>query len=270
MCYLRLVRMATRRSLHIGFSALMMFACGTAPALGGVIAHWSFEDTGSTTTDSIGGRVLNLNGTTSRASGISGNALNFDGFGTASNMALGLFAGDSTQNITLSFWFNTTNWTSPGANPEVYNLSSTFLQNEGNRLVLYPNYPSTGLALDGDGATFPSVGLWYHSAFTIGGGQIKSYLNGALVDSQAFGGSLPASWLVLAGDSPSTSGFVLNYHGRIDEFKIYNEALSSTQINDLFNNPGGVQAVPEPTSLAIFALGALGCIASKLNRKRKC
>lgn len=67
--------------------------------------------------------------------------------------------------------------------------------------------------------------------------------------------------ITLGSQSLTANGGILDYNGLIDEFQIYNEALSHSEIVNLFNNPGaGSAAVPEPSSLALFGAIALGAV----------
>lgn len=79
-------------------------------------------------------------------------------------------------------------------------------------------------------------GVWYHIVGVYDGTNVKVYINGSLQGT----GSQPISGAIVNGTSPLRLGFsaasstdiqVLN--GRMDEVRIYNRALSVTEINEL-------------------------------------
>jgi hypothetical protein len=77
---------------------------------------------------------------------------------------------------------------------------------------------------------------WYHVVGTWGGGNIRIYLNGSLVNSatctaSAFNNTAP----VKIGGNVSSWQY---WYGLIDEVRIYNRALTAEEISDLYNNYG--------------------------------
>ena len=252
------------RGYVLAFAILTGFS---SVASADLIASFSFdENTGTTANSSVGSVALTLQGAGAGwGTGISGSAVSFNGFGTAVNAISGL---GGLSNMSVSFWFNTNHWTSPGSNPVLYSLQNGnfFLQREPSGLVLYPH---PGGPVDADGATLPSTGTWHHSAVTYDGATIRSYLNGVLTGTSSRTGAVNADRITLGSQSLNATGFVLDYNGLIDEFQIYNDALSVSEIQNLFNNPGaGSAAVPEPSSLALFGAIALGAVRFR-RRKRK-
>jgi len=81
--------------------------------------------------------------------------------------------------------------------------------------------------------------LWSQIVLTYGGSVAKIYYNGKLVAKTTYKGSVDTSKGVqnlTIGDSSNvynpTSGFV----GGMDEFKVYNKALTQSRILDMYNN----------------------------------
>ena len=70
---------------------------------------------------------------------------------------------------------------------------------------------------------------WYHIAATYGGGNIKLYLNGTLVATQALSGAIAADATKLTlGRNPLSS---TNYFkGKIDEIRVFNVTLTDAQV----------------------------------------
>jgi hypothetical protein len=58
--------------------------------------------------------------------------------------------------------------------------------------------------------------------------------------------------------SPSS---IQHFRGALDDIRIYNEALSSTQVMEL-------ASVPEPSGLILLASGALALLVPILRRRR--
>ncbi|MFV8322475.1 choice-of-anchor D domain-containing protein [Flavobacterium sp. LS2R12] len=74
-----------------------------------------------------------------------------------------------------------------------------------------------------------NVSQWYNVGVIYDGSNIKLYLNGALVASQAKTGSIPAdASLLTLGRDPSTS--TKYFKGKIDEVRVFNLALTESQL----------------------------------------
>jgi hypothetical protein len=86
----------------------------------------------------------------------------------------------------------------------------------------------------------PSV--WTHICFTYDGSQIKGYLNGQLVQTaSASNWNLSGIPLTFAKSVDPSSSAEKYFQGSLDDFRFYNCALSSTEIQSIYNepNPGG-------------------------------
>lgn len=83
---------------------------------------------------------------------------------------------------------------------------------------------------------------WTHVVGTYDGANTKIYINGTLASSSPYAPGIPSgsSALLVGGGTLGGS----NYTGSIDEVRIYNRALSSTEVTDLFNFTGGSTAKP--------------------------
>jgi hypothetical protein len=74
-----------------------------------------------------------------------------------------------------------------------------------------------------------STAQWYHVAAIYGGGSLKLYLNGNLVATQSLSGSISADATKLTlGRNPN--GTDKYFKGKIDEVRIFNVALTDTQL----------------------------------------
>ncbi len=68
--------------------------------------------------------------------------------------------------------------------------------------------------------------------------------------------------------SKSLYGSDPGFNGSINEFDIYNNALSASSVTTLFN-AGPSTAVPEPATLGMLAIGGLGLLLTG-RRKKAC
>ena len=78
------------------------------------------------------------------------------------------------------------------------------------------------------GTGAPSLNAWTHLAFTYDGATEKLYVNGVLVSSSAQTGAISVSSGVLHIGGDSVWGE--HFQGLIDEIRIYNRALSVSEI----------------------------------------
>jgi PKD repeat protein len=100
-------------------------------------------------------------------------------------------------------------------------------------------------------STLP-LNKWSHIAATYDGTSIRLFVNGVLVNSTAQVGAIAPSTQPLTIGGNAFSG--QNWTGLIDEVRIYNRALSATEIQRDMNTPvaGAAQQPPSPVNLQII------------------
>jgi hypothetical protein len=213
----------------------------TAGALVPVAAYGFEELTGATAIDTAGG---DNNGTLGpeatrvparTTAGRFGGALVFDGSNDwvtvpdAANL-------DLTTGMTLSAWVNPT---TVGAafravivkEREGANLSYSLFANNGGGLPP-SGYVSGGAGyVSAVGTTSLPAGTWTHLAVTYNGSLLSLYVNGGLVSTTPFTGSLAASGLPLRIGGFSADPTSAAFAGTIDEVRIYNQAQSPAAIH---------------------------------------
>lgn len=81
-----------------------------------------------------------------------------------------------------------------------------------------------------------SVDTWTHVIGTYDGSDIRIYKNGVLQDTTAQNSYSPGTLAVSIGDDISGSSIDDRWQGNIDEVKIWNRALSDTEVQDIYNN----------------------------------
>jgi hypothetical protein len=169
----------------------------------------------------------------------------------------GTIAINTYTNVTLESWFTldaTPAW------QRLYDFGDTNVDNLGRNYIFYS--PSTGLGdhraviSDADpgfnseqvaiGGPTLGTGLEHHIAVTISnGGNMTLYRNGVQVAQTALTKSLATVSTAFALLGESTYPGDSNLNGRIDEFRIYDTALSATDVLNSFNT-GPARLVSPP------------------------
>ena len=87
-------------------------------------------------------------------------------------------------------------------------------------------------------------------------------VDGAIESSQPRANINGTAAPFIVGGLESSGGAPINaFTGLIDDVQLYNHALSASEVDFLFRNPG--VAIPEPASIGILLLGYAGLIARK-------
>lgn len=155
-------------------------------------------------------------------------ALSFDGVNNV--VDLGNVLDLPGQAITISAWINPSN------------LGSTFntIFDKGNTggdgyIFRIRNSPQLEFRFNGITSTCPytfSSGTWYHTVATYNGSNVEFYVNGSNENTVARTDSiLTSSDNAYIG---GRAGTLDNWPGKIDDLRIYNRALSGTEIGSLF------------------------------------
>ncbi len=231
------------------FVAILLASCFISFTLfaqipaSGLVAYWpmngNYTDAGpfgingtnagtTATADKFGvaNRAMDFNNPTNTVSQVATHPVNSN---------LNFAAG---QNFTVAFlFFIKSPWVHTGGlydNCLNYNGYGIWIrQNGGPTTYTFQfNYRNGSLASSGI-----TIGLWQHVTFVRNGGVLSIYLNGVLNSSGPEGTGTPSypyparfGTMFFEGMSPA------NYnplHGRLDEFRIYNRALSALEITNL-------------------------------------
>jgi glucose/arabinose dehydrogenase len=216
----------------------------------GLVAAYGFnEGSGPTAGDLSGiGNAGSVSGASWTTSGKYGKALSFDGTNDvvvipdASSL-------DLTNGMTLEAWVYPTT-----------TLSSwrAILQKETDAYFLNANTsgdrPGVGGTFAGScctvlqGTSALPLNQWTHVAGTYDGAQLRLYVNGTQVASQSRTGNLQVTGtpLRIGGNTYGTEFFP----GRLDEVRVYNRALSQSEIQTDMSTP-----LPEPGALSQIGAG---------------
>jgi hypothetical protein len=212
------------------------------PVPTGLVAAYGFDEpSGSTATDSSGsGNTGTISGAT-RTTGRAGGGLSFDALDDWVTIADSASL-DLTTGMTLEAWVN----------PSTINGEwRTVIIKEAPGGLAYALYagenagrPSvhafTSSEFDTRGTSALPVNTWSHIAATYDGTTLRLFVNGTQVSSAAVSGAMRVSSgaLRIGGNAVWSEWFA----GRIDEVRVYNRALSATDIAADMNRPvsGGV------------------------------
>jgi hypothetical protein len=202
------------------------------PPPSGLIAAYGFnENTGTTTADATGtGHIGTLTGAVWAAAGKTGSAVSFDGVDdwVSVNDANDL---DLTTGMTLEAWVR------PAA---LGGWNSVIMKEHGIDTLaygLYANdnapYPTVTIRVgvldySAPGTAPVPIGQWTHLAATYDGATLRMYVNGVQVGSRAQTGNMVVSTRALRFGGNGVWGEYFN--GLIDDVRIYNRALTATEI----------------------------------------
>lgn len=215
-----------------------------------LIGYWSFDADSNTTSYDLTG--YNKDGTYYNGGFINstcdlgyGSCIQFDGIDDGIDMGnINGFGGLSK--MSFSVWFKTN---SSALNRAIlagkYNAggSAVILRmhyNAGSAGKLsYDIGTNSGYSPDIPSLNTVSDNKWYHAVGVYNGTLLSLYLNGVLQNSAAHTGTITSnSYHFCIGASCDLNGIVNNYgfDGSIDEVMIFNSALNSSQILDIYNN----------------------------------
>ncbi len=253
---LRLVPGATLFTALIAISNLSTAAYPDSVMSAGPAAYWRFESvndvslTNSFTNSFQGGATVTAAGGGVPLSGVTGNrALSLDGnddvvrTGVTNQL---MFA----SNGTFMAWVNFSQLPSVAGRPVEMIVKShftsplDFLFDENNRLVGYAGDYTT-VYYDFNPAL--ATNTWYHVAFTFdnAAGFKRLYFNGVLV------GNLPLNPNLTGSTDEISIGNSLvftdrSFNGRIDEVSLFNRALTSSEVQNIFASGGVTTPAPQP------------------------
>ncbi|MBU61927.1 MAG: hypothetical protein CMI26_05445 [Opitutae bacterium] len=251
---------------------------GVAQAHAGLVLHYAFDETsGTSSANSAGGghtgTLTNMSGT-EWTTGITGGGLSFDG--SNDYVAIPTAAHPTGSEVSVAFW----------SKGEVGLAKNYFLYSEAGGRALTVHLPYNGGVtwdVGNGGGSYDRIsksalaseveGSWVHWAFTKNAttGFMNIYHNGSLWHSAggktmtlATSGNPISKFYIGAG-----GGMSHYFEGTIDDFRMYDHALSASEVSALVAMGGG--AVPEPASVfaSLGLLSAAGCGLREWRRRKK-
>lgn len=236
------------------------------PAARALAAHWKFDEgSGTATADASGGgwNGVLVNGAL-WANGVTGSAVDLDGSNDYVSTPPGLVS--TLTDFTVSTWVSldsTPTWS------RVFDFGSGI-----NTYMFLTPYSSTGTArfaiTTGSGAGEQQIngpaplptGGWHHVAVTLAGGVGILYVDGvevarnsAMTLTPASLGNTTQNWI---GRSQWNDPYL---NGRVDDFRIYNSALSAAEISSLANTNNTAPAISAIADQTISVNSSTGPLA---------
>ena len=211
---------------------------GTSAPTVGLVGHWKLDETtGTTASDSSGnGNDGTVNGTdfdTDSVAGVSGTALSFDG---SSDYVETTYNTDyASGGFTLSAWAKTSSsaimrifskWQAPGTNQK------WLLFNNGQI--------EFGITNSSGGITSTNTyndGQWHLFTAVADGTDMYLYVDGVQTDTDTHDNTFDTN--ALAWRIGARNDGAEYFNGEIDDARIYNRALSATEVADLYATTGG-------------------------------
>lgn len=220
----------------------VMAGDGAVPSLG-LVDYWSFnESSGLTAFDSSGannhGALMNL-GNSNRVAGVWGNALSFNGLNSYVAVSNNI-GGD----FSISFWIKTSQpfpqtdtipdgvgllWSDVSGGNNDFIIAGTRNVAGTNRLSFFTGNPNSAM----HGTKGIPSGKWTHLAVVRrqSTGERRLFVNGVFDISSIGGiGFLSANPAIHIGGNTLNSHYLL---GQMDEVRVYNRALSDSEIASL-------------------------------------
>jgi Concanavalin A-like lectin/glucanases superfamily/Bacterial Ig domain/Purple acid Phosphatase, N-terminal domain len=233
----------------------------TAPVTTGLVAHWALDDgSGTTATDSSGnGNTGSLVNGPVWSTGVLAQALTFNGAGSYVNVPH--TAALNAYPLTIAAWIKT------GATTAVSAIVNKFVAGTSNgyqlfvdngRLCAWYLRDAANYVYDGTSCTLAAAGFvdnrWHHVSFVVDAAGGRLFIDGVQRTALGWAGTAGApstTQPVHLGDYAGAAGAV--FSGLLDDVRIYNRALSPTEISNFYS--GGAALIAPPVSSAISATG---------------
>ena len=225
----------------------------TAPAPSGLVVALGFDEgTGATGNDTSGfGHHAALSNTAWTPSGKFGSALTFNGTTSWATIA-DTTTLDLTTGMTLSAWVRPTSLSggyrtvmlkerAPGLSYGLYAADGASRPPAG--------YVDTGGDVSIEAAANLLADTWAHLAVTYDGTSLRLYVNGVLAGTRSATGSIRTSTAPLRIGGNAVWGEY--FAGTIDEVRVYNRALTVTDIQSDLATPIGGSAPPPLPAMSI-------------------
>jgi len=223
----------------------------------GLVGYWSMnEGSGSFAGDSSGNKNTGTltNGPT-WVDGKRGKALSFDGSDDYVNVASST-SSNITNAITISGWINVGNGT--GTKEPIFESISGHAST--NRMLVVTggannNRITIQFDIGGDNNNWYSSGTitrntWIHIVYTFNGSLERFYINGVFNSQNSKSGTIAAGIEAMKigwSESESPDEY---FNGLIDDVRIYNRALSATEIQALYKS-GAAKRAQGPSNLGL-------------------
>jgi hypothetical protein len=255
--------MARYRIAIAALALVTSFSAGEANAA--LISYWAAD---GNAVDSVGSNSGTLVDGADFAPGIFGQAFHFDGTSYVETPTNGMPTGNGDRTVDL--WFNVSSYSesveeeflagygafgSPGQTYEILVNHFDIGGPAGDRVV----FSQWGQRLIGGPAIQP--GTWHNLGVTNSGNFVTLYLDGTAVASGTLTIATPAGTSFFMGRVPGSLGDIRQLDGLVDEVRVYDTALSASEMQAL-------ATIPEPRTALLLATGVLGLAIGGARRDR--
>jgi hypothetical protein len=245
------------------------------------IASWNFDETsGSIAHDGVGsvnGTLMN-GATFVPGAGIEGGAVAIDRL-TNGFVAMGNHFAFPSGSFSIEAWIKTAPGETSGLFPVAKHRTSFpngyFLAGNntgdgvGSAAVgkghFYDSGPNSGLSsiVINDGQWHQLIGV-----YDTGSNRAEIFVDGVFQNSMSATPIVTTAAQFLVGGTEDSSGVASSaFRGLIDDVRVYNVALSAADVSAIYHETL-TPTVPEPGSLTLLALGALGLSFPVVRRRR--
>jgi len=208
----------------------------------GLVSWWTGNYTAN---DLVGTNNGTLQNGISYAPGFGGYAFSFNGVDQFISIPDSPSWAFGTNEFTMELWANFSSTTEPQtllACDEGWGNTRKWILWQGSALELFVDVVTNDYVID-SAAFLPTLGQWYHIAFTRSGSVFAFYFNGSLYSSIASPVVMPAP------NAPLTIGNAegnYNFNGLLDNVRIYNRALSAPEIQAIYLAGSNGMCAPTP------------------------
>jgi hypothetical protein len=252
----------------LSFLLLLAPAVASADLSTGLVGYWPMDTRDFFSATTIVDRSGNSNTGTlvngpTKVVGKIGQALNFNGTSQYVALPSNQPFNNDTGNSTETAWFKTTgtgvivsdNNTPPGGTPNGYDpllyIETNGVLHAGGYINSFPNLVSSS-ALNN--------GTWHFAALTHNGSTQSLYVDGTFVSSVSgtvSGVTGTNYWVIGTGYTgngwPNSNGLWFYFKGAIDDVRIYNRALSASEVQAIYRQAvGNHQGSWESTIISFF------------------
>ena len=224
---------------------LAMSSFAYADITTGLVGYWKFDENSGTVAADSSGHDNNgsLQGGVTWANGYTNSDLNFDGVNDDVNAGTNYILSGGAA-LTLSAWikpFTSTGYIASKRDTSTCHMSWEFYLSSGKLKfgISTTAGPNPDVTLTSNGSINTSGSVWTHVAATYDNNVLKVYINGAQDPTTASRtGSIvtsPVCYTLIGalGNSGSPSTV---FSGLIDDIRIYNRALTATDVNNLYKD----------------------------------
>lgn len=214
--------------LLVAHASSVVFASNQSNPPAGIVSWWPGEGNAN---DVVGSNNGTLHGGTGFTAGKVGQAFLFHG--------LGDFVAAATNNLptgnsdrTLELWARIDKAETAWTRFAVYGNFTYDQEYELGAHDAVPYFTQWGTGAGGSSAM--KLGVWYHIAVTNVGDLATLYMNGVVVASAKVPINTAAYSQFFIGAGGDTDGGIVRFNGAVDEVRIYNRALSASEIQAIY------------------------------------